>query len=140
LESPALTGPASLATALKTFTQRIQARGLLIVISDLLEDPGPIFAAIGAYRARGGDAVVFHVLHADELKLPDIGGTVWVDSESDDRVSSDADEIRADYDRGLHEWLDLWKTGCRSRGIDYNLAPTTLPCHRVLERYLVSRR
>jgi uncharacterized protein (DUF58 family) len=134
-------GKATLAGTLREFAHRIEPRGLLVAISDLIEEPAPIFAALGAYAARGGHAVVFHVLHGDELKLPTmVGGTQFIDSETADRLATDVEEIRADYDARLHDWLELWRAGCAARGIDYNLVPTTTPYYQALERYLASRR
>ena len=40
-----------------------------------------------AYIDEGaGEAIVFHVLHPDELQLPDVDSGVFIDSETNSRV------------------------------------------------------
>ena len=87
----------------------------------------------------GGEAVLFHILHPDELRLPDVDHATFVDSESGSRVRLSIDDLRAEYTRRMQEFLDTWAARCRALGIDYVRAVTSQPYHQVLERYLIGR-
>lgn len=134
------TGEAGLATALTRYANRAGRRGVLILLSDLLDDAQPILDALSRYTARGIEVIVFHVLHADELHLPpDLHDAALTDSETGQRLTVNVDDIRADYQRRLQRFLDGWAHALRARGIDHNLASTATEYHAILQRYLFTR-
>ena len=45
-------------------------RGLVVLISDLFDDPARVVEGLKHLRHRGCDVLVFHVLDHDELQLP----------------------------------------------------------------------
>lgn len=132
-------GEAKLAEAVTQRAAQIPKRGLLVVLSDLLEPPEPILSAVGQYTARGGEATLLHVLHPDELHLPDHDNLLLEDSETGRRLPVNFHDVRSAYQRRLRQFLDTWRAGCLARRIDYQLAPTDQPYTRVLERYLFNR-
>src|SRR5262245_9339935 len=73
-------GHADLASAIRTVTRVIGRRGLLVIFSDLLDDREEIMKALAQYMSRGSEVIIFHVLHADELKLPDAQSGLFIDS------------------------------------------------------------
>lgn len=133
------TGEAHLHHALRDLAHRPGRRGLLVLLSDLIEDRGPIIEALGAYTAQDGEAVVFHVLHQDELTLPDLSEAVFTDSESGRRVRVDVRDIRPAYQRAIRETIDGWRRALQARGIDYQLVSTATPYHKALADYLMTR-
>lgn len=132
-------GEANLAQAIEQLAARVPRRGLLIVLSDLLEPTEPILKAVGQYVARGGEASLFHVLHPDELHLPEHDNVLLIDSETGEELASNLADVRSAYQRRLRTFLDTWRAGCAARRIDYHLAPTGQSYMRVLERYLFTR-
>lgn len=134
-------GRADLADAVDALVRRRRVRGrsVLILFSDLLEDRDAILKQLAAFRACGGDAILFHVMHPDELHLPALDDAVFIDSETRGRLALHVPDVREAYERKLRAFLDGWSTDCRRAGIDYNLVSTDAPYSRSLERYLLTR-
>ena len=132
-------GKADLAESIEAFASQTGRKGLFVLFSDLLENQDPVFNALARSAHRGAEVIVFHVLHPDELTLPQDAGAVFVDSETDQRLSVDVADVRPAYQRRLRGFLDSWAAACRSRGVDYNLASTATPYSRALRDYLFAR-
>lgn len=130
---------AGLAAAIEELSRTGRRRSLLVICSDLLDDGDRVAAALAARVQSGGEAVLFHVLHPDELQLPDIEQATFVDSETGQRVRLSIAELRAQYTERMKQFVDTWAARCRSLGVDYIRATTSDPYHRVLERYLIGR-
>jgi uncharacterized protein (DUF58 family) len=139
MESLRPAGRARLGEALRRMAILIGRRGLLVVFSDLLDEPEEIFHALSIFTHRGSEVILFHVLHADELKLPDVRDAMFLDSESQDRLVLNVADIRPAYERKLKVFLDTWSAACRGRGIDYNLVSTATAYSDALEQYLFQR-
>ncbi len=133
------TGPADLAGAITALSQRLNRRGLLIVFSDLLEQPEPILKALSALTQRGSEIIVFQVLHEQELQLPAVTEAMFRDSETNKQVRLNVDDIRQEYQRRLKQHQRTWAAALRARQIDHNVVSTAVPYQRALERYLFSR-
>lgn len=132
-------GDAKLADAVRALAGKSRKRDILIVCSDLLDDSGELLNALALWRHRGGEVILFHVMHAEELKLPSVENGVFIDSENSERIRLDVEDIRRDYDSRMQAFLDGWQQGCRGNGIDYMLASTAAPYHETLHRYLTQR-
>jgi hypothetical protein len=112
---------------------------LLVVVSDLWDNRQEVAQALSIYLHRGGEVILFHVLHADELQLPDLGDAVFEDSETAERLRLNVADITPIYAQKLGAWLEGWSTLCRARGIDYNLVPTSRSYVQGLGQYLFHR-
>ncbi len=132
-------GDAKLADSIRSLVGKSRKRDLLIIFSDLLDDSEGVLNALSLWLHRGGEVILFHIMHADELKLPSIENGVFVDSENADRIRLDVEDIRQDYDVRMKSFLDGWSSASRGNGIDYMLASTAEPYHEVLYRYLTHR-
>jgi uncharacterized protein (DUF58 family) len=132
-------GEAAVAGAIEQLCAVNPRKGVLVLISDLLDDREGILRALDTYRARGSEIIVFHVLHADELRLPEAANGMFIDSESGARVRVNVDDVRAAYEERMRSFLRTWAEACRRRGIDYNLVSTAESYYKPLERYLLRR-
>lgn len=139
MESIRPTGRAELAKALRTMAGHVSQRGLLVIFSDLLDDAEEVCSAVSIFTHRGWEAILFHVLHTDELELPTAGDAVFVDSEDGRRVSADVEDLRAAYERRLKAYLETWSATCKGRGIDYRLVSTAMNYSDALAQYLFQR-
>lgn len=129
----------SVAQALRDVFALHKRRGMLIVISDLLDDPVEMFRALDMFRHRRFEIILFHVLHRYELTLPPLDSVNFVDAENGDIITARPSDIAASYERELRQFLDAIATGARARGIDYNLVNTSTPYSAALQRYLLRR-
>jgi len=139
MEGAQQVGGAGLDKALRKMATLIGRRGLLVIFSDLLDDQEEIFNSLSIFTHRGSEVILFHILHADELKLPAMQEALFRDSESGDRMSVNVEDVRRAYERRLGHFLSGWSTSCRGRGIDYNLVSTSTSYHKALEQYLFKR-
>ncbi|MBB6429556.1 DUF58 domain-containing protein [Algisphaera agarilytica] len=139
MESVAPQGPANLAAAIHAAARQAKRKGMLLIFSDLQENQGAVLKALSHFLHRGHEVIVFHTLHADELKLPDLSEAVFVDSESGREVRVNVEDIRADYEAKMHARVDQWRRVLMARGVDYNLVSTATPYHETLRQYLFSR-
>ncbi|MEM6551097.1 MAG: DUF58 domain-containing protein [Planctomycetota bacterium] len=140
MEQTRPTGEADLAETLDGLARRVSRKGVVVVFSDLLEPVDAVLQKLSAFTHRGSEVIVFHVMHADELRLPDtLAEATFEDSETGGRVRLNTDDVRVHYQARMERFLDTWRSAFRSRGIDYNLASTATPYHAVLEDYLFTR-
>ncbi len=136
-------GRTDLATVITQFAARLKRRSLLILISDLLDDPQQVLSALGQLHHRGHEVVVFQVLHPREidfnLGLAGHGVTVIRDMETDDEFDAEPALVRelvqAEVRRFTHE-LDA---GARRRGLHLIRCLTSDPPEQILSQYLHSR-
>ncbi|REJ89330.1 MAG: DUF58 domain-containing protein [Planctomycetota bacterium] len=132
-------GRARLPVAIDELTRQGSRRSLLIVLSDLIDEPDAVAKALAARTQAGGEAIVFQILHPDELNLPDIDHGLFIDSETAARVRLNVSEIRDEYKQRMRDFIDGWFRRCLGLGVDYARALTNEPYYKILERYLVGR-
>lgn len=70
------------AAVLHTLADRIKKRGLIILISDLLDDPQAILQGLQHFRHQKHEVLVFHIQDAQELQFDFKRETEFVDAET----------------------------------------------------------
>jgi uncharacterized protein (DUF58 family) len=114
-------------------------RGVLVVISDFLDDPQDLFEALDMYRHRNFEVILFHVLHRYELDLPPLTSVNFIDAETQERLTSMPGDVRTAYQAQLNEFLKSMATIASTRRIDYQLMNTETPPLEALQRYFERR-
>ena len=128
-----------LAGALSRFGEQIKRRSLVVLISDLLDDPAPVLAAIKTLRRRQSEMVLFHLLDRAEVDLPYNRASRFLDMETGGALSAEPAVIRAEYQRNLARHVDLFRAFCRRQTIEFIHAVTDTPVEKVLLGYLQQR-
>ena len=109
---------------LHSAAEKIAGRSLIVLISDLLQDPREVLRGIGHLTHDGKEVSVFHVLDPSELKLP-MDGLCEIESlETREKMLVDVTQIRDRYLERLRSYLDEVRTGCTNAGADYFLVDT----------------
>jgi uncharacterized protein (DUF58 family) len=139
LERAVPSGPTNVANALRTLFPLARRRGLLVVMSDLLEDPAALFHSLGMFLHRGFTVLLFHVLTDEELYLPDVGAARFTDPEGPGMLNVEPEAIRAAYREELQSHLDALREGAKARRIRYDLMTTSTPYYQALSAYLTTR-
>ncbi len=121
------------------FAERISRRGLIIVISDLFDDPKRVLVSLQHFRHKKHEVIVFHLMDDEEMSFPFQQLVMFEDLESGRRVLSDPRTYRATYEKQLGEFLQTLKQGCLQHNIDYVRITTSTPYDVALTNYL-SRR
>ncbi len=127
-----------LARSLREVTERAGRRGLVALASDLL-DPRHGLETLAQLVARGHRVLVFHVMHRDELELPDPGPARIVGLEGEGPVDFDGGPLRDLYQQELAAFLADRQRRCTAAGARYVLAPTDVPAARTLAAVLGPR-
>ena len=117
----------------------LKRRGLVILISDLLDEPGEVLKGLKQLRSRGSDVLVFHLLDRDELEFPFEEPSLFIDLEEDEKLLTDPKTIRSAYLKTLRALLEEYRKSCAASLIDYALFDTSVGLDRALVRYLVWR-
>ena len=117
----------------------VHKRGMVVLISDLLDDPANVVSGLRHFRFRGTDVVVFHVLDPDELTFPFERATRFRDIEGDEEVMASPSMVRQQYLEELDRAIEGYRAQLTSSGIDYCLLDTSQPLEFALSAYLSTR-
>ncbi|MFT7643684.1 MAG: hypothetical protein ACI9G1_005450, partial [Pirellulaceae bacterium] len=139
METVRLAGQSQIGTALKDLVGNCGRRDLFVIFSDLLEDREELLKSISICRSRGGEVIVFHVLHDDEVTLPTVDNGLFIDSENGNRIRLNIRDVREEYEKRIQEFLAGWDLACKGHGVDYNRVLTSDHYYEVLERYMFRR-
>jgi uncharacterized protein (DUF58 family) len=115
------------------------ARGMMVLISDLLCDREKLFQGLRMLEQRGHDVLVFHVMDDDELDFPFSGPTRFDGLETDDRIHCNPRALREGYMQALQAFLEEVRFGAARYRCDYSLFRTSDPLDAVLARFLTHR-
>ena len=127
------------ARPLHQLAEALIKRSLVVLISDLLEEPEPVIKGLKHLRFRGTDVVVFQLLDPDELTFPFRGAAKFKDVESAQEVVADAAKARKAYLRELAGLTLTYDRELRGAGIDYVQLDTSQPLDFALLTYLSAR-
>lgn len=129
-----------LSAVLHEMAERIQRRGLIIVLSDLLDDPERVLLGLKHFRHRKHEVLVFHILDPKERDLSFDRPARFVDVESGEEMAADPWLIRSAYGDRMRAFLDGYRRGCRESRIDYVEMDTTQTFDIALFAYLAKRK
>ncbi len=132
-------GPSNLRESLRTFTMKSSGKGIVILLSDMMDKAG-YEDALRYLVARQFDIYVIQILSQEELEPGIMGDLKLVDIEDEDEaeVSVSAPLIKrykqtlAAYQAGLQEF-------CNRRGISYLMTSNQMPFDRLVLTYLRQR-
>ncbi len=129
----------NVARPLADLAKVLAKRGLVVVISDLLDEPAGVIQGLRHFRQRGTDVIVFHVLDPQELTFTFDDVARFRDVESSSEVFADPAAVRGDYLKAVGGFLDTYKRELGGAGIDYHLLDTSKPLDLALVSYLKAR-
>jgi len=125
--------------ALHYIAERVNRRGLIVLISDLMDDPEEILMGLKHFRHRKHEVIVFHVLDPREIDLDYRDEVEFRDLETDRRVRVEPAFLREQYSKQIQAWIKALDRGCKGHQIDYNLLTTETPFDQALTAYLNKR-
>lgn len=117
----------------------LSKRGLVVVISDLLDDPARVIQGLRLFRQRGTDVIVFHVLDHEELAFTFDDAARFRDLETAKEVFADPAAVRAHYLGAMDSFVATYRRELGGAGIDYVLLDTSQPLDLALRAYLATR-
>jgi uncharacterized protein (DUF58 family) len=124
---------------LHQLAEALLKRSLVVLISDLLDEPEPIVKGLRHLKHRGTDVVVFQVLDPHELTFPFKGSSRFRDVESAEEVTTEPASIRTSYLREIAGLTLTYDRALRGIGIDYVQLDSSQPLDFALLAYLAAR-
>ncbi len=130
----------SIAKILHTSAESIKKRGLIVLISDLFDDPEEILSGLKHFRYKGHEVIIFHILDPQELQLDFTQRSRFRDMETGEDIITEPWHIKEDYKKGIQAFCDHIKTVCRKKLIDYVRVNTNQPLDTALFEYFIKRK
>ncbi len=112
---------------------------MVVLVSDLLDDPASVLDGLKHFRYRGTDVIVFHILDPYELKFPFEQAARFRDMETQEEVMAVPGSVRADYLERMQARIAFYRRELGLAGIDYCLLETSQPLELGLMAYLMTR-
>jgi uncharacterized protein (DUF58 family) len=130
----------SVSPALHSIAERMKRRGLIILISDLMDDPESLITGLKHFRHRQHEVIVFHILDPREVDLDYRDEVEFEDLESGRRLRLEPSFLKREYSDSVAGWIDRLNRSCRTHQIDYNLLRTDTPFDQALTAFLGKRQ
>jgi uncharacterized protein (DUF58 family) len=140
LEATAPGQGTNIAPTFHELANRIAKRGLVIVISDLYDEPAEIMKALQHFVYKKHQIIVFHLLDPAELEFPFKKILTFLDMETHERLQVDPRYVREGYVEEIHAFVENYRRECSERNIEYSLITTDEPYDRMLLNYLALRK
>jgi uncharacterized protein (DUF58 family) len=132
-------GSTSLDASCKSFAMQATGKGVVILISDLMDKAG-FESAIRYLVARSMDLFVIHVLSAEEIEPPATGDLRLVDAEDGDVAEITVSApLLARYRKTLESYCARIRDFCHQRGVAYFFTSNQVPFEQIVLRYLRER-
>ena len=125
--------------ALHTMAEMLKRRGLIVIISDLMDESDKVVKGLAHFKQRRHDVIVFHVLDDYELNFPFEKVGEFLDMETGERIRVAPKEIREEYTREITEFLETYRRACFENRIDYVTINTKIRPEAFLAAYLTGR-
>jgi len=119
---------------------RVKRRGLVILISDLLDDPKRVLPGLKHFRHLKHEVIVFHVLDPKEAEFQFEADATFRDMETGELMTTEPFAIRGDYVDAVERWKTTLRRECGESRIDYVPILTSTPYDRALFSYLEKRK
>lgn len=130
----------NVSSTLHEMAERIKRRGLIIVISDLFDDPELIINGLKHFRHKKHEVIVFHILDPKEKNFSFPKEAIFKDLETGEEILTSPWQIRKDYQKKIDSLIQRYTLECRESIIDYVLLDTSVPFDYALFSYLNKRR
>lgn len=117
----------------------LRQRGMVLIFSDLFDQPEEVLHGLRELQSRGHDIVVFHVLDKDEVEFPFERMTLFLGLEQMPELLCDPKSLREAYLAEIEQFAEKIRKGCLGLRIDYVRVVNSTPLDVVLTSYLSAR-
>lgn len=132
-------GDTNVAASIRSLLRNLKRRGMVVIVSDLIDDPVETLKAIRLLRSHKHDVIVYHVQDATELDFSFQGPALFHDLESGEEMEIDPASVRDTYIQQVNELVAFYRRGLNEVGVDYHLINTRQSYDTALTAYLARR-
>src|SRR5437016_714326 len=104
--------------------ERIKRRGLILVLSDLFDEPQSVLRGLQHFRHRKHEVILFHLLDRNELTFPFRDSAIFEGFEQENPITAEPNALRREYLHVFHAFEETLRHGCRELNMDYLQLPT----------------
>ncbi|MDA7950607.1 MAG: DUF58 domain-containing protein [Pirellulaceae bacterium] len=134
------TGKTDIPGAITQLAAMLRHKSLVMIFSDLLEDPEKVIKSLRQLRHGGHDVILFHILDAAEVKFPFQGRVELHDPESEEKMEIEAAGMQHDYLKAIEAFRNEYQKEAVKSHIDYVPLDTSMQFDKALMEYLLNRR
>ena len=127
------------AKVLHSLADRIKKRGLIILISDIIDDPDEILKGLQHFRHARHEVILFHIQDKQEVEFEFKRETEFVDAETGEKIVVSPWQIRNEYKKVYKDNVEYLQRKCYESLIEYNPITTETPFEQNLLNYLIKR-
>jgi len=127
------------ASSFHELADRIKRRGLIVVISDLFDNPQKMLTGLKHFRHKKHEVIVFQILDPYERNFDYKAEARFRDMETGQMLLTNPHQIRKEYIERLNDFVETFSRSCRESLIDYHLLDTSVPFDKALFGYLAKR-
>lgn len=125
--------------AFHDLAERIKRRSLIVILSDLFDDPQMVLKGLQHFRHRKHEVIIFHILDRDELRFPFKEAAIFEGMEEEGILPAEPNSLRKEYLRLFDAYVAALRRGCRELNMDYVQMPTDQPVDAAIAQYLAQR-
>jgi uncharacterized protein (DUF58 family) len=126
--------------ALMNAAGRLRGQGIVIVISDLYDEPDNVMSGLRHLAFRGNDVIVFQLMDPAEIQFDFTAAAQFVDMETKAEMHVIPEYLRQEYRNLLSGQVSEYEKECRKDRMDYALIDTSKSLDSALFSYLVRRQ
>ncbi|MBI5724740.1 MAG: DUF58 domain-containing protein [Planctomycetes bacterium] len=130
----------AIASTFHQLASTIAKRGLVVIISDLYDDPAHIIRALQHFVYKKHQIIVLHLMDQAEMEFPFKKVLSFVDMETNERLQVDPRFVKDSYCKEVAAFIEHYRKECSDRKIEYCHVTTDMPYDGVLLNYLSRRK
>ncbi|QQS38070.1 MAG: DUF58 domain-containing protein [Ignavibacteriales bacterium] len=127
------------AISLNSIAEKIKRKGLVVIISDLFDDPDMIITALKHFRHQKNEVIVFQVLDPVERTFAFGQDAIFTDMETGEELTTQPYQVQKAYKESMEVFINKIKTECLNANIEYNLIDTSMSFDKALFSYIQKR-
>ena len=137
VELPASWQPAE---TVRRAAERLNRRGLLLVLSDFYDAEEETFNELRRAARMGHEVVLFQIMSREEVDFPYRRDLEFADLETGRSIALNAGLARRDYTDAVAAFLERCRRRAGAEGFQYSLIVTDTSPARALRNFLLARR
>jgi hypothetical protein len=124
---------------LDELAERLPRRGLIVIISDLFDDPAAIFRGLRHLRYQQHDVIVLQVMDPAEIEFPFSGPTMFCGLEDAGKLLAEPRTLRERYRQEVESFTRRLRVGCRKMNMDFARFNAAEPLDDAISACLATR-
>ena len=132
-------GETSISKLLHSLAESITKKGLIILISDLLDDENEVIKGLRHFKHKGHEVIIFHIIDPKEKNLDFNQNINFLDIENNSSIITDTRQIKDQYNKAFNDFCNFYKKHCSMNKIDYIPITTNKSLDISIMQYLIKR-